>query len=178
MILQEDIDFLAHFGVKGMQWGVRNSTPGVSRKVNKDARKDAEESARAKMFYGQGAGTRRKLINNSVEAKKKRVPGYAKAFDEHLARQDMSTHASKAQSERSRKDTKEKTKKRAGYIARRFTGEMGTQAAFTAAAFAGVAFARSPRGQAMMSRTISSVRNSQQSRRAASYVADFLRNQA
>lgn len=140
VILQEDVDFLAHFGVKGMKWGQRKTSSGVSRKVDKDARKDAEEFARAKMFYGQGAGNRRKLINNTVDAKKKRVPGYAKAFDGHLSTQDMSRHASKAQTERSRTDRKEKVSKRTGYVARRLTGEMGTQAAFTAAAFAGAAY--------------------------------------
>lgn len=40
--------YLAHHGVKGMKWGVR-----------RHARKDAKEMARAKMFHGEGAGTRR-----------------------------------------------------------------------------------------------------------------------
>jgi hypothetical protein len=100
---------LAHYGVKGMKWGVRkDNLPGVSARTNREARKDAKEYARAKMFYGEGAGTRRKLINKSVEAKAKRDPAYKKAFDHHLDKQDLSTHASKARSERRRKDTKAK----------------------------------------------------------------------
>ena len=83
--LQEDLAFLEHYGVKGQRWGHRkDSTPGVSRKTDREAKKDAEEFARAKLFYGQGAGTRRKLIKATVEAKSKRDPSYAKAFDNHL----------------------------------------------------------------------------------------------
>lgn len=105
-------DYLAHYGVKGMKWGVRKSrTPGVSRKTDREARKDAKEYARAKMFYGEGAGTRRKLIKNSVEAKAKKDPTYKKAFDNHLASQDMSTHAQKARRERKRKDVSSNTRK-------------------------------------------------------------------
>jgi hypothetical protein len=39
-------DFLEHFGVKGMHWGVR-STPGVHPRVNRMAANDAKEHARA-----------------------------------------------------------------------------------------------------------------------------------
>lgn len=88
---------LYHYGVKGMKWGVR--------KAQKLAQKDAKEFARAKMFYGEGAGTRRKLIKNTVEERSK-DPNYKKAFDEALAGQDMAKHASKARGERKRKDAK------------------------------------------------------------------------
>lgn len=105
---------LAHYGVKGMSWGVRKSeTPGVSRRTDRAAKKDAKEFARAKMFYGEGAGTRRKLIKNTVEAKSKKDPSYKKAFENHLASQDMEKHARKAVKERNRKDTIDQTKKTA-----------------------------------------------------------------
>jgi predicted GNAT family acetyltransferase len=96
-----------HYGVKGMHWGVRRNGPsGVSSKTNREARSDAKEFARAKMFYGEGAGTRRKLIKAAVEGKSKKDPAYQRAFDHHLSRQDMSKHAEKARGERKRKNVK------------------------------------------------------------------------
>jgi hypothetical protein len=98
---------LVHYGVKGMKWGVRHDgPPGVSRSTNRTAKKDAKEFARAKQFFGEGAGTRRKLIKATVEGKSKNDPAYKKAFDHHLGQQDMSIHASKAVAERKRKNIK------------------------------------------------------------------------
>lgn len=130
--------FLAHYGVKGMKWGVRRSQTeldraagrrdrpeGVSNKVNRDAKKDAKESARAKMFYGEGAGTRRKLIKATVEQKSKADPTYKIAFDFHSETQDMGKHASKAKSERRRKDVTATTTKTARGVHRQLTGGFG-----------------------------------------------------
>lgn len=103
---------LTHYGVKGMKWGVRRDRlDGVSRSTNRDARKDAQEFARAKQFYGEGAGTRRKLIKAMVEGKSNRSSSYKKAFDYHLANQDSSKHAAKAKSERKRKDVVKSTRR-------------------------------------------------------------------
>ena len=174
MSMEEVSDFLEHYGKKGMKWGVRKAERGgVSRRTDREARKDAEEFARAKMFYGQGAGTRRKLIKNSVEAKKARDPDYAKAFDRNLASQDMSKQASGARRERKRKDRGDRTKKQAGYIARKFTGEMGTQAAFTAVVIGGAAYLKSPQGQRMINKATSAVRNSNAQRAGADYLSDY-----
>ena len=108
---EEQLDFLAHYGVKGMKWGVRksDSTGGVPRKTDRQAKKDAKEFARAKMFYGEGAGNRRKLIKAKVEGNSKKDPNYKKAFDKHLADQDLAKHSEKAKGERKRKDVKTST---------------------------------------------------------------------
>ena len=81
------------------------------KQVSKDAKKDAEEFARAKAFYGEGAGNRRKAIKTTVEAKKKKSQFYAEEFEYHLSQQDMEEHMRKAKMERSQKDTAANTRK-------------------------------------------------------------------
>lgn len=109
-------DYLEHYGVKGMRWGVR--------KLNRVAKKDAKESARAKMYYGEGAGTRRKLINKTVEARSARSPEYKKAFDKHYSKQNLDAHAAKAISQRRRKDFRNSTGKTARGVKTRLMGPM------------------------------------------------------
>ncbi len=90
----------------------------------------------------------------------------------------MSKHVSKAQSERSRKDLATKTKQRGGAVARRLTGEMGTQAAFISVAFAGAAYLKSPQGQVKAKQIVSSIKkqaNSQKIRNAQSFVQNLLK---
>lgn len=107
---------LYHHGVEGQKWGVKNGPPyplgsGMSeRKAKSRAKKDAKEYARAKMFYGDGAGNRRKLIKNVV-AERSKDPTYKRAFEEALSKQDMAKHVQKAKAERHRKDTTEQAKK-------------------------------------------------------------------
>lgn len=79
--------------------------------TQREARRDAREYARAQMFYGEGAGTRRKLISATVDAKSGRDPKYARVFRTELARQDMAEHAAKARRERARTDALESTKR-------------------------------------------------------------------
>lgn len=64
--------------------------------VNKQATKDAFEYAAAQMFYGEGAGTRRKLIKAQVEHRIATLPGYEDVFLNKLTAQDMAWHAEKA----------------------------------------------------------------------------------
>ena len=84
---------LYHHGVKGQKWGVENGPPyplgsGMSERTARSrAKKDAKEYARAKMFYGEGAGNRRKLIKNIV-AERSKDPTYKQAFEESLAKQN------------------------------------------------------------------------------------------
>lgn len=73
-------------------------------KVEKEARRDAIEYARSQMFYGEGAGIRRKLIEATVESKSQRDPVYGRAFRKALEAQDMAQHASKARVERKKID--------------------------------------------------------------------------
>lgn len=173
-IIKEDAEFLEHFGVKGMQWGVRNTRlSGVTRSTNRMAQKDAKEFATAKMFYGEGAGTRRKLIKATVEQRSKNDPSYKKAFDHHLDNQDMAARANAATKQRGRKDTATKTKQRVGYLARTFTGQMGTQAAFVATALAGAQYLRSPSGQAQMRRAKNSITNTVNSPTTKNFLKQF-----
>ena len=80
------------------------------KRISNDARKDAEEFARAKAFYGEGAGNRRKAIKTTVEAKKKKSDFYNEEFEYHLSQQDMEEHMRKAKIERSQKDTAKNTR--------------------------------------------------------------------
>lgn len=155
-----DENLLEHFGVKGMHWGVRKDrAPGVHPRTDTQARKHAEEFARAKMYYGQGAGTRRKLIKATVEANKKKDPAYAKAFDHHLARQDMGQHAAKARSQRTRKNTTETGKKTALAILRRTTNQAGNIAAITATVGSiGAAYLMTPHGQRTFEKVVRTLR--------------------
>jgi len=180
MIIEERT-YLEHHGVKGQKWGIRNDRPGgVSRTVNNHAKKDAKEFAAAKAFYGEGAGTRRKLIKATVEGKSKRMPGYQKAFDHHLSNQDSSKHAEKAVSKRKSIDRKDKTKKRAGYLARKFTGEQGTQAAFAASIVAGAAYLNSAHGRATLSKVsakVAKTASDHKTKQGVKWLGDYLKNQ-
>ena len=137
---------LEQYGVKGMKWGVRRSQAqldraagrrpeGVSRKTNREAQRDASRSARAKMYYGEGAGTRRKLLNAEINAKAKKDPSYKKAFDHHLERQDMGSHAQKARGERKRTDARKAVGKTARGVHRLAAGGFGSTTMTAAAVF-------------------------------------------
>jgi hypothetical protein len=75
--------------------------------VEAKARRDAREYARAQMYYGEGAGTRRKLIEATVASKIQKDPRYASAFRAEYQQQDLGEHAAKAHRERVRTDTSE-----------------------------------------------------------------------
>ncbi len=113
--MAEDVDdFLMHYGVKGMRWGTRSARPSTTpRSTDRAAAKDAKEAALAKMYYGEGAGTRRKLIKAQVEARKKNDPAYAEAYDRHLGNQDMEKATNKAVKQRKRTDRSAATVKTA-----------------------------------------------------------------
>lgn len=91
--------------------------------VRKEAEKDAFEFARAQMFYGQGAGTRRKLIKATVDHKADTIPGYLAAFYEASRKQDMAAHAAQAKRIRVTKDVTETVSKNVKGVA---TGNWGS----------------------------------------------------
>lgn len=97
---------LRHHGIEGQKWGVRRFqnkdgtlTELGKKRIAKEAAKDAKEYASAKMYYGKGAGTRRKLIKASVEQKMKDA-NYKEAFNKAVAEQDMAKRASEARTKR------------------------------------------------------------------------------
>lgn len=110
--MSEDVDdFLAHYGVKGMKWGKTSSRPeGTPRKTEREAGKDAKEFARAKMYYGEGAGVRRRLIKGTVASKSKDA-AYKESFERQLESQDLAKRAVEARGKRKRTDTVEGAKK-------------------------------------------------------------------
>ena len=112
--VDEFLNSLMHYGVKGMRWGTRRA-----------AKRDANESARAKLFYGEGAGTRRKLIKAKVESRAAKDVDYKRAFDHYMSQQDLGKRASQATAERRRKDTVKTVGKTARGVHRQLTGGFG-----------------------------------------------------
>ena len=117
-------DELYHHGIKGQKWGVRRfqnedgtyTEAGLKRRnkvprsTERAAKKDAKEYARAKMYYGEGAGNRRKLINATIKERSK-DPVYKERLDYYISKQDMANHAAKARTERKARDTANTVKK-------------------------------------------------------------------
>lgn len=129
--------YLAHYGIVGMKWGKRKgSTSSTPRKTERTASKDAKEFANAKMYYGEGAGTRRKLINNTVKSRSK-DPAYKEAFDRNLANQDLAKAGVKARSKRRRTDAVKGTAKTARGVRHIVNGNARYASATAAALVAG-----------------------------------------
>lgn len=132
MIYDYPEDFLAHHGVKGMRWGVRKQrTPGVSRKTDRAARKDAKEFTQAKMIKA-------KVNQRSKDA------AYKKAFDNHVSNTNWEKRGQQARGKRRRQDVKNSVGKTARGIRNLATGNtqyVGTAVLAGAAAFKGAQMA-------------------------------------
>lgn len=152
-------DYLMHHGVKGMRWG--------QRKTRKRAQKDAKEYARAKMYYGQGAGNRRKLISNTV-AQRSKDPYYKSEFDKAMANQDMAKHASAAKRERKATDIKNTTAKTARGIVNAATGNIGRASATAIVLYAAAKYTGADKVVAAYAKqTVSSVMDSAKGAKAS-----------
>lgn len=68
------------------------------------AEKDAREWTQAKLAYGEGAGTRRKLINETVAYKMQHIAGYEDAFANAAEHQDVASLAKHAKRDARRKN--------------------------------------------------------------------------
>lgn len=79
--------------------------------IKREAVKDADEFARAKMFFGEGAGVRRRLIQQTVQFKMANIPGYDEAFQRELAKQDFAKISRSVRRERRFIDAKEAVNK-------------------------------------------------------------------
>lgn len=130
----EQNNYLIHYGISGQKWhqrrfqnedgtlteegkrryGYYDRPDGTKdyKRLQKDAAKDAKEYARAKAYYGEGAGTRRKQIKNLISQRMK-DEDYKKAFDQFLAGQDMAAHQKAANRERKIRDAGNTTVKTA-----------------------------------------------------------------
>lgn len=167
-----------HYGKKGMHWGVKTTpTSGVSSKTDKAAKKDAEEFTRAKLFYGEGAGTRRKLIKATVEAKSKADPAYKKAFEQHVESTDLGKRASQAQGQRKRKDAVNSTKKTARGIKNVLNGN-AQYASVASVLLVSGAMAIHKKGidRVVLKSAQTRIAEIKKSRASAKFVADLLKN--
>lgn len=79
--------------------------------IVKEAAKDAERWAAAEMFFGEGAGTRRKLLEPEIARKVERMSGYHEAFEAAYDNLDMTKFAEQAIKERKKIDSMAKANK-------------------------------------------------------------------
>ena len=86
MLYSEVEDELAHFGVKGMKWGVRKA-PSASRVSYKSAKSDRKEQTKLKKASYRGVAADRRAIKEKINNNIKTDPLYAKAVRK-MDRQD------------------------------------------------------------------------------------------
>jgi hypothetical protein len=156
---------LEHQGIKGMKWGEHHA--------RSMARADANEFAKAKAYYGQGAGTRRKLIKAKVETRSAN-PHYKKEFDRVLSGQNSEKRSAQAIRKRHRQDTKNYVGKTARSVHRSISGGFGPVTATGATIAAGAVYAhKSGLDKAVLNKVKSASRNTS----TPSQVRDFLKSQ-
>lgn len=93
----DDSDYLEHYGVMGMKWGVRKSSDRPSRSIRRMAKRDAKKVAKAKAGYGVGSGTSRRLLDAQVKQRSNTSEGYKKAYKEAYEKLPHDKYAAKAE---------------------------------------------------------------------------------
>ena len=86
----DEVAYLAHFGVKGMKWGVRRSeNPLKSKEMKKQINQEAKNLNRA--LYGTSYNSRKNVvaIRKSIDAKDRKTPGYKKAVRNRAAKKRL-----------------------------------------------------------------------------------------
>lgn len=86
--------------------------------INKLAAEDAARWARAEMFFGEGAGTRRKLLSAEIARKVETISEYHELFQKAYNKQNFADHAIKAAKERKSIDRATKLGKNAKALLR------------------------------------------------------------
>jgi N-acetyl-gamma-glutamylphosphate reductase len=119
-----------------MHWGQRKATAsGISSHIiDREAQKDAKEYIQAKLYYGQGAGTRRKLIKAKIEGKSAKNADYAKAVEFHKNNQDIEKQLGKVKGQRARATARATTAKTSRGIINTIRGNPQAAGASVAAA--------------------------------------------
>lgn len=92
-------------------YGMSTPTHKPVKSLEKMAKQDAYDWARAEMFFGEGAGIRRRHLQAQIIEKMEQFPGYEALYQKHYARQDMIKHAEKALQERKKIDRSIKANK-------------------------------------------------------------------
>jgi hypothetical protein len=96
------------------------------RDISKEAKKDAAEYMAAQMSYGEGAGTRRKLIETAVAYKVERIPGYHQAFESFMHTENPLKHIKNAKRSHRMRDVGSVTSRNIKALARGDRNGMST----------------------------------------------------
>lgn len=84
-----DLEYLAHFGVKGMKWGVRKQREGGSRKERREAKRKAKQLKDAQRSYDRVAKKYRNVIDINVASRMNGPKGYISKLNKKYSKWDF-----------------------------------------------------------------------------------------